>query len=402
MIPGTVVSDLRTVGLLTLGLILLLATTGCSGPTTDNVGTTLRKAWIARHSQMASPYEDVGNAEERNEFIDEYVAIKNIQYHNFVTSLRRGGSFANLAADGSRLILDSLAATSGGAAAKAGLAAASAGITGFTGTVKKDVLFDQALPAFVAKMEELRANKLADITRKKRLSFKEYTRSEAFNDVEEYGANGTFDAALHALSVQTAQSAALAAGSLAVAKREIAPASVSLRGSSAAIASGGSSFARRRAVVTRVSLRGAGGGSRSQHGSQRLIDRMNQGTPQMPASDGTVNFEDLLLGEMDKLKNITTEERASIYRVVADSIQPKEGAQPAANRDAIYSYFRKASPEEQAKMQKTLTDQINIYLPRENPPRSQIPQSNPPSLLPPLGSIDDPVKKNLKGSNKKK
>jgi hypothetical protein len=213
--------------------MMLLAATGCSsGPKSDTVGTSFRTAWIAKHTtKMATPYENVKTEQDRNEFIDEYVAIKNIQFHNLVKSLRRGASFGNLTADGSRLILDGLAATSGGATAKAGLAAASAGITGFTGTVKKDLLFDQALPSFFTKMEELRANKLADITRKKSLSIKEYTRTEAFNDVEEYGTNGTFDAALRALNVQTGQSAALASSSLSHEKGDDVSAAAADRGS---------------------------------------------------------------------------------------------------------------------------------------------------------------------------
>jgi hypothetical protein len=205
--------------LLAACVILLLATTGCVGPVQDKVGTNFRSAWIASRAGLATPYADYPNSQGgRNAFIDDFVSVKNIQFHNYVAAIRRGSSYGELAADGSRLVLDSLAAITGGAGTKAALAAASAGITGFSGSVKKDVLFDQAIPTFIQKMEELRANKLADITNKKKLSINEYSRSEAYNDVEEYGANGTFDAALRDINTKTGQAAATAKSELSTAK----------------------------------------------------------------------------------------------------------------------------------------------------------------------------------------
>ena len=352
-----------------LCLLLLLETTGCSGPTSDNVGTNFRSAWIANHAKMATPYEDVHNAADRNEFIDEFVAIKNIQFHNLVKSLRRGVSGGSLAADGSRLILDGLAATTGGAAVKAGLAAASAGITGFSGSVKKDLLFDQALPSFFEKMEELRANKLADITRKKRLSITEYTRSEAYNDVEEYGMNGTFDAALRALNVQTGQSAAMASASLSREKGDDVSAAAARRGS------GGSSV-----VPEEVTPR------KTQKVSKKTIETLRDARTRLKKNEVPIVDFIRLLDEVPKLKSATTDQKTAIFQAVADKAKTVQGAPPVkATFDSLNDHFQESkSLEEQTDMQKTLIDQLNRYLPKETPQRSIIPQSSPPSLLPPI------------------
>ena len=194
----------------------------CVGPVRDSVGTDFRAARIAKYAQLVTqygtPYYDVTTREERNQFIDEFVAIKNLQFYNYVTAIRRGTSFGNLTADATRLVLGGLGALTGGVAVKSALAAASAGVTGFTSSVQKDVFFDQSVPTFIAKMEELRANKLADIINKKSLSFADYTPSEAYNDIEEYGTDGTFDAALQAINVQVGRATAQAKAALATAK----------------------------------------------------------------------------------------------------------------------------------------------------------------------------------------
>jgi hypothetical protein len=198
---------------------LLLAATACTGPVTDKVGTNFRASWIASRAQYDKPYGGYPESRAgRNEFIDDFVSVKNIEFHNYVAAIRRGTSYGQLGADSSRLVLDGLAATTGGAEVKSALAAASAGITGFSSSFQKDVLFDQALPTFIEKMEELRSNKLADITNKKELSIEKYTLSEAYSDVEDYGADGTFDAALRDISAKTGQAASAARSALATAK----------------------------------------------------------------------------------------------------------------------------------------------------------------------------------------
>jgi len=111
----------------------------CVGPVSDNVGTDLRAARIAHYAQLVAqrgtPYFDVDTKEKRNQFIDEFVAIKNLQYHNYVTAIRRGTSYGQLTADVTRLVLGGLGALTGGVAVKSALSAASAGVTGFTSSV---------------------------------------------------------------------------------------------------------------------------------------------------------------------------------------------------------------------------------------------------------------------------
>lgn len=200
---------------LCLFAILLATLQSCTGPTTDNIGNEFRKKWIATRLGMDSPFEGIRSESERNQFIDEFLVIKDLQFRNYVTALRRGSSYGDLTADAARLTLDGLASVTGTATVKSGLAATSAGITGFTGAVKKDVLFNQSLPVFIDKMVGIRANKRADIIAKKSLTITQYPASEAFADVEEYGGLGTFDAALRALNTETGRMTGEARAALA-------------------------------------------------------------------------------------------------------------------------------------------------------------------------------------------
>ena len=201
------------------GAILLLIGSGCVGPISDPIGANFRAKWISSRAALTRPYDDYTYSPAgRNQFIEDFVAVKNLEFHNYVTALRRGSSYGNLGIDGSRLVLDGLAATTGGAEAKAALAAASFGVSGFSNSFKKDVLFDQALPSFVATMETLRANKLADISLKLTQPLETYSFATAFNDVEDYGAAGTFDAALHSIEAKAGQDNGHAKTALAVAR----------------------------------------------------------------------------------------------------------------------------------------------------------------------------------------
>jgi hypothetical protein len=178
-----------------LFLVTVVGLPSCVGPISDNLDTKYRAAWIADHSTNP-PYSGVTNKATRNDFINDYIAIKNLQYHNYVSALRRGTSWGGFGTDVVKIALDSVAALTGTASTKAVLAGTSAGITGSTASFNKNVLFDQSIPVFVAKMDALRAAQLALITPKFDQSLAVYPVSEAFRDVEEYGHLGTIDAAL--------------------------------------------------------------------------------------------------------------------------------------------------------------------------------------------------------------
>jgi hypothetical protein len=339
---------------LILACTILIGFTGCVGPVKDSVGTNFRAAWIARQAQLPTPYANVQTKAERNEFIDEYVAIKNIQFHNYVTAIRRGSAYGNLTADGSRLILDGLAATTGGVALKAGLAAASAGITGFTGSVKKDVLFDQALPSFIEKMEELRANKLADITLKKHLSIDEYSRSEAFNDVEEYGADGTFDSALRALNVQTGQATAQAKADLSVTKGDVVSAAANGPASERTSALTRQLAPRTREAITEAQL------------DAMIRDREARKTRR----PDTLKFIQLL-DLIDGFKQSSAAEKAAAFAEVVKVTTPRDPAKPVKPTfDSLNFHFQETQTPraETDGMKAVLRQQVNLLGAKEIPP----------------------------------
>jgi hypothetical protein len=193
---------------LATGLVALLSVTACVGPIQDRVGQNARAAFIKNHENADPPYADIlakRNASEadRNDFINQYVAVKDVQYHNYVKALRRGVSYSSWGTDLIKLTLDAFGALTGTEATKSALAAASGGVTGATASFKKDVLFDQSIPIFVAKMDALRAAVLTEVEKKKGRSLSTYPLSEAFNDVEQYGWSGSLDAALASMNAQS-------------------------------------------------------------------------------------------------------------------------------------------------------------------------------------------------------
>jgi hypothetical protein len=176
----------------------------------DRIGKSMYEKWTAEYGASGTPYENATNPADRDAFIFQMKAIKDYEYGNYVTNLRRGTSWGEFASDSVKIILDSLVAVTGGEETKAALGAASAGVTGATTSVKKNVLFDQSITTFITKMDTLRLNKWNDIlckmgrgssdTCKK---IQSYTGAEAFSDLQEYGRCGTLDAALRDVDAKT-------------------------------------------------------------------------------------------------------------------------------------------------------------------------------------------------------
>jgi hypothetical protein len=144
-------------------------------------------------------------------------AVKDYEYANYVTNLRRGTSWGEFGSDSVKIVLDSLVAVTGGVETKAALGAASAGVTGATTSIKKNVLFDQSITTFITKMDTLRLTKWNDILCKMGRGTSNdckkpatYTLAEAFDDLQEYGREGTLDAALRAIDQNVAKDQAKA------------------------------------------------------------------------------------------------------------------------------------------------------------------------------------------------
>jgi hypothetical protein len=178
--------------------VVCVALTSCAGPMNDPIGKQAYQQWVATYANAHLP--PAGPA--TSDFIFGMKAVKDYEYSNYVTNLRRGTSWGEFGSDSVKIILDSLVAVTGGAETKAALGAASAGVTGATASIKKNVLFDQSITTFITKMDTLRLEKWNQILLKWK-GKEPYTEAEAFSDLQEYGRCGTLDAALRDVDAKT-------------------------------------------------------------------------------------------------------------------------------------------------------------------------------------------------------
>jgi hypothetical protein len=189
-----------------VGVGFFLVLNGCAGPMNDRMGKTMYTMWTAEYA--AAAYENI-SPDDLDNFIFKMKAIKDYEYGNYVTNLRRGTSWGEFGSDSVKIILDSLVAVTGSEGTKAALGAASAGLTGATSSIKKNVLFDQSITTFITKMDTLRLTKWNEILCKMGRGpalcrqTPHYTGAEAFGDLQEYGRCGTLDAALRAVDSKT-------------------------------------------------------------------------------------------------------------------------------------------------------------------------------------------------------
>jgi len=184
----------------------------CAGPMSDPLGKHVYQEWVAEARNPGLPSQGTpgGGVIATDAFVFRMKGVKDYEYGNYVTNLRRGTSWGEFGSDSVKIILDSLVALTGGTETKAALGAASAGVTGATASIKKNVLFDQSITTFITKMDTLRLNKWNDILCKMgrckdHLPAQGYTVAEAFVDFEEYGRCGTLDAALRDVAAKTSE-----------------------------------------------------------------------------------------------------------------------------------------------------------------------------------------------------
>ena len=144
---------------------LSLALISCAGPMSDPLGKHVYQEWVAEARNPGLPSQGTpgGGAIATDPFVFRMKAVKDYEYGNYVTNLRRGTSWGDFGSDSVKIILDSLVALTGGTETKAALGAASAGVTGATASIKKNVLFDQSITTFITKMDALRLSKWNDI-----------------------------------------------------------------------------------------------------------------------------------------------------------------------------------------------------------------------------------------------
>lgn len=207
---GRPMKPVRQILFLSLSAGLGLGLPGCAGPMNDRLGKSMYQKWTAEYGAPVMAYEEITDPADRDAFIFRMKAIKDYEYGNYVTNLRRGTSWGEFASDSIRITLDSLIAVTGGVGTKAALGAASAGVTGATTSLKKNVLFDQSITTFITKMDTLRLTKWSEILCRMGRGpddtcnrIPSYSAAEAFGDLEEYGRCGTLDAALRDIDAKT-------------------------------------------------------------------------------------------------------------------------------------------------------------------------------------------------------
>lgn len=143
------------------------------------------------------------SANGKREFVFEGIAVKDYEYKRYVELIRRGVSYGGFGAQAASIGLNAAGAltTSGTTKILSGVAGA---ITGTSAAFNKNVLFDQSITTFIAKMDALRAIKLEEI--KKNLESENigtYSLAQAYRDVEDYGHQGTLDAAFADVAKQS-------------------------------------------------------------------------------------------------------------------------------------------------------------------------------------------------------
>jgi hypothetical protein len=166
--------------------------TGCA--TADHSGAAVVAQWNARFNENAgaTPWSSAPTTSVRD-FVYEGLAVKDYEYKKYVDLIRRGTSWSGFGAQVATIGLNTAGTltTSGTTKVLSGIAGA---ITGSSAAFSKNVLFDQSITTFVGRMDALRAIKLNYI--KQRLNGSDYGYAEAYRDIEDYGHQGSLDAAL--------------------------------------------------------------------------------------------------------------------------------------------------------------------------------------------------------------
>jgi len=143
------------------------------------------------------------DANGKREFVFEGIAVKDYEYKRYTELIRRGVSYGGFGAQAASIGLNAAGALTTSGTTKI-LSGAAGAITGTSAAFNKNVLFDQSITTFIAKMDALRAIKLEAI--KENLEPKNiatYSLAEAYRDVEDYGHQGTLDAAFADVAKQS-------------------------------------------------------------------------------------------------------------------------------------------------------------------------------------------------------
>ena len=177
----------------------LLVVVSCisSCVTYDHSGRAIAAQWNHRFNPAVPvtgtlPWNGSDNITTVRDFVFEGIAVKDYEYKKYVDLLRRGTAWGGFRAQVASIGLNAAVPLTGTGTGKT-LSAIAGTITGASAAFSKNILFDQSISIFVGRMEQLRKAKLEQIEAK--LKAGGYAYAEAYRDIQDYGYQGSLDAA---------------------------------------------------------------------------------------------------------------------------------------------------------------------------------------------------------------
>jgi hypothetical protein len=182
--------------LLGLATLLLMGLSSCVSY--DRTGRAVVDDWnrqfgVERPNGVGQiPWRNAG-AVSVPDFVYQGIAVKDYEYKKYVDLIRRGTSWGGFGAQTAAIGLNAAGTLTSGGTTKT-LSAIAGSITGASAAFSKNILFDQSITVFVGRMDALRKAKLDRI--RARLAEGGYGYAEAYRDIQDYGHQGSLDAAL--------------------------------------------------------------------------------------------------------------------------------------------------------------------------------------------------------------
>lgn len=183
-----------------IAALFIIGLCGCVGY--DRSGASVVKHWNMQFGYdngkaggpppWDNPPGPPGNA-RLADFVYEGIAVKDYEYKKYVDLIRRGTSWGGFGAQTAAIGLNAAGTLTSGGTTKT-LSAIAGSITGASAAFSKNILFDQSITVFVGRMDALRKAKLDRI--RARLAEGGYGYAEAYRDIQDYGHQGSLDAAL--------------------------------------------------------------------------------------------------------------------------------------------------------------------------------------------------------------
>lgn len=175
-------------------------------PTTERT-KHLRDKYYSKPDSIENYKKAIENAKPReekmrirNEIINDHIWLIDDFYYKFEAIFYVGKAGLDTLGDWVNLSLTSASAVFGGAEIKSILSVVASGVTGAKLSVDKNFFAEMTIFALVAKMRQLRAEKLKDIEIGMQRPVEEYPLEQALVDIQDYFYAGTTISALQSIS----------------------------------------------------------------------------------------------------------------------------------------------------------------------------------------------------------